>query len=125
MKSPRIWIPLFLLAIGCFGSLSARAQGAPADSSAATAHSGAAAGKTGTTHHATKAAPKHREMVDINSASKEDLMELPGIGEKTAESIIDGRPYASRAQLRSKKIVTRAEYAKIRTRITAKAAAGK
>lgn len=120
MKSPRIWIPLLVLAIGCTGSLTARAQGS-ADSSGA-ANSGAAAGKAAP-HHATKAAPKHRVMIDINSASKEDLMKLPGIGEKTAEKIIDGRPYTSKVQLRSKKIVTRAEYAKISARITAKAAA--
>jgi DNA uptake protein ComE-like DNA-binding protein len=118
MKSPRIWIPLLVLVIGCSWSLAAWAQAAPADSSAAM-HS---AGKAGMTHMK-KAPAKHRELIDINSASKEDLMKLPGIGEKTAEKIIDGRPYASKVQLRSKKVVTRAEYAKISARITAKAAA--
>ena len=34
-----------------------------------------------------------RQKVDINSASKETLMTLPGIGEKLADKIIDSRPY--------------------------------
>lgn len=120
MKSQRIWIPLFLLVLGCFGSMTAWGQGTPADSSAS--HS-MGAGKMGASSHKARAAKKHVELIDVNSASKEELMKLPGIGEKTAEKIIDGRPYASKVQLRSKKIVTRAEYAKISARITAKAAA--
>jgi competence protein ComEA len=41
---------------------------------------------------ARKAAPA-KEMVDLNSASKEDLMKLPGIGDAIADKIIAGRPY--------------------------------
>ena len=61
-------------------------------------------------------------MIDINSASKEDLMKLAGIGDATAEKIIAGRPYTSKAQLESKGIVTKAQYAKIRAHVTAKQA---
>jgi competence protein ComEA len=61
-------------------------------------------------------------MIDINSASKEDLMKLAGIGDAIADKIIAGRPYTSKVQLESKKIVTRAEYAKIRAHVTAKQA---
>ena len=61
-------------------------------------------------------------MIDINSASKEDLMKLAGIGDATADKIIAGRPYTSKAQLASKGIVTKAQYAKIRAHVTAKQA---
>jgi len=57
---------------------------------------------------------------DINSASKEDLMKLNGITDETAEKIIAGRPYKSKAELTKKSILTKAEYAKVRTHIIAK-----
>lgn len=47
---------------------------------------------------------KPGEKVDINTASKEDLMKLPGVGEKKAERIISNRPYSSIEDLKTKKI---------------------
>lgn len=35
------------------------------------------------------------ELVNINTASMADLMELPGVGESTAQKIIDARPFAT------------------------------
>ena len=83
----------------------------------------------GTTSEApAKAAPKHRPakgaakhaMVDINSASKEDLAKLPGLSDEIADKIIAARPFKSRMELVAKKIVTRAQFRKIRTMVTAK-----
>ncbi len=51
--------------------------------------------------------------LDINSASKEDLEELPGIGPATSQKIVDGRPYKAKSDLVQKKIVSRSEYDKI------------
>src|SRR5689334_16975769 len=42
--------------------------------------------------------------VDLNSATKEELDALPGIGEGYAQKIIDGRPYKSKGDLKSKGI---------------------
>ena len=76
-----------------------------------------AAKSTSTHHHSTssKSAPK----VDINSASKEDLMKVPGIGDATADKIIAGRPFKSKSELESKGIVTKSEYSKISAHVIA------
>ncbi len=57
--------------------------------------------------------------IDINSASKDELMKLPGIGDVTAQKIIDNRPYNAKNDLVRKKIVGQAEYDKIKEQIIA------
>ena len=58
--------------------------------------------------------------IDINSASKEDLMKLPGVGDAIADKIIAGRPYKTKGALATQKILGAKAYAKIRTMIIAK-----
>ena len=57
--------------------------------------------------------------VDINSAAKEKLMEVPGIGDATAQKIIDGRPYATKKDLVTKGILTQAQYDKMKDMLVA------
>ena len=70
------------------------------------------------THMAAHA--KRMPAMDINSASKEDLMKLPGMTDENAEKIIAGRPYKSKTELTKKNILTKAEYAKVRTHVVAR-----
>ncbi len=65
------------------------------------------------------AAPAAKQ-IDINSATAAELEAIPGIGKAFSAKIIGGRPYANKAQLVQKKILTQALYDKIKDQIIAK-----
>lgn len=109
-------IPLSLLAVTIAGPVFAAEPAAtmpqpgpaatvPAKPSAATPMTQTSAPKTAT--------------VDINSASAADLKALPGITDSEAGKIVQGRPYKDPSDLTAKKILSDAEYAKIKDRLVA------
>jgi DNA uptake protein ComE-like DNA-binding protein len=66
-----------------------------------------------------KMAPAAAAKIDINTATKDELMAFKGIGEKYSDKIIAGRPYARKDQLLSKDILPEATYKKIEAQIIA------
>ena len=97
----------------------AQAPAAPA----AAAPAAAAPAKAAKAPTAEKAAPAKLapgEKVNINSAPKEKLDALPGIGPVKAQAIIDGRPYAKPEDVMKVKGIKQGEYNKIKDLITVK-----
>lgn len=72
-----------------------------------------------TTGTSAKTTTPAKKKLDINSATKKELMELPGIGDALSQKIIDGRPYKAKNELTQKKILTDDVYAKISDQIIA------
>ena len=60
------------------------------------------------------------DLVDINTASVEELMALPGIADVYARKIVAGRPYKSKFELATRRIIPRSTYSKMRELVIAK-----
>jgi competence protein ComEA len=58
--------------------------------------------------------------LDLNSATREQLLTLPGMTEAEADQVIAGRPYEEPAELVTRRILSKTEYDKISDRVTAR-----
>jgi DNA uptake protein ComE-like DNA-binding protein len=58
--------------------------------------------------------------LDVNKASKEQLLNLPGMNSAGADRIIAARPYSSASELANRRVISQTEYDKIKDQVTAK-----
>jgi len=68
----------------------------------------------------TTSVAKKVQLIDLNSATKDELKTLPGVDDATAQKIIDNRPYRNKTQLVSKKVVSQDAYGKFSAQVIAK-----
>jgi competence protein ComEA len=59
-------------------------------------------------------------LIDLNSASAAELKTLPGIADAYSAAIIKHRPYANKAQLKSRNVIPAGTYEKIKDKVIAK-----
>jgi competence protein ComEA len=108
---------LALLALVSSAAFAQKSTTKKADAKADTKAAPAAAAPTPAAAAPAAAAAKQ---IDLNSATKAELMTLTGVADKISDKIIAGRPYKGKNDLVTKKILTQAAYDKIKDLIIAK-----
>src|SRR5258708_31246308 len=59
-------------------------------------------------------------VIDLNTASRDDLMTLDGIGEVRADAIIRARPFRAKTELVERRLIPEALYDKISDKVMAR-----
>lgn len=69
-------------------------------------------------------APPASTLIDLNSASRDDLMTLDGIGEVRADAIIRARPFKAKTELVERRLIPESLYEKIGDKVIARPVPG-
>ena len=65
-------------------------------------------------------APPASSLLDLNTASRDDLMTLDGIGEVRADAIIRARPFKAKTELVERRLIPEALYDRIADKVIAR-----
>jgi len=106
----KLWIAFLTAVLGLALTANLSAQSSTGTSKSKTQTTSTAKAKTAT---------PATEKLDVNSATKEQLQALPGIGDAYSQKIIDNRPYHTKRDLVTKKVIPQATYEKIKEMIVA------
>ena len=106
-------LPAMVLVLGL-------AWGAVATAEEPVAPGSVPAGSSESAPPATPAPAPKPKLIDLNTASREKLMTLPGMSERLADRVIAGRPYKNRVELKSRNIVPTNVFNAIVERVVAK-----
>jgi competence protein ComEA len=106
---------LIALALWTFANVSLAVEPQPQQARQANA-----AAKAKAAANTNKASAPQVEPVDINSASKEQLKKLPGVGDADADRIIAGRPYLTKAHLQTHNVISAGAYQALRHLVVAR-----
>jgi DNA uptake protein ComE-like DNA-binding protein len=66
-----------------------------------------------------RVAPRPAKLIDLNSASRAELKTLPGIGDPEAARIIANRPFLTKGELVTKKVIPTGPYLSLKNRVMA------
>jgi DNA uptake protein ComE-like DNA-binding protein len=110
---------------GKSGSKSGGKSGSKSGKGSKGSKSGSKGSKSGSKSDGTKSGGKSAvippvPLLDLNTATKDELASLPGLDDASADKIISGRPYTAKNDLTSRKIIPAATYSKISTLIVAR-----
>lgn len=82
--------------------------------------SGAAVGHAQTAPRQGSAPPATSNLIELNSASRDELMSLDGIGEVRADAIIRARPFRVKGELVERRLIPESLYDRINDKVYAK-----
>jgi len=112
MKRSAMQLFLAALVSACMVSFSFAAQDPGADTAAPV--------KSAEKKQKKKTFPDQENLIDINTATADQLKALPGLTNEDVNKIIAGRPYARKNQLKQKKIISAEQYNGIKSQIVAR-----
>ena len=120
LKSAALALAASIVALPSMAQTTATKPAVKAEAAKAEAPKVAATPKAAAPKAEAKATPVAKELIDINSATQEQLEAMPAVGKAYAAKIVAGRPYKSKSELSTRKIVPGSVYSKIKGQIIAK-----